>query len=245
VADRVHEPGFGAIVPAPALRSSWFLLSLLVHGAAIGTAVGVGLHAGSRAPQRPPRVELLTAVASEPSAPPVEVPPVVAEPMQAEPEPRCDIDFVEPIDAPPAAPAGDLPVDERLPLSLVRIRSVVMNVTESVSPQQVAESEPPPPTPPAPISAFVDASPCADNPPPDYPPSERARGHEGTVLITVNVDARGDVVDVALRQGSPHPGLNRAALRAVRSWKFDPARRDGIAVEGRIDVPVVFRLTDR
>lgn len=227
------------------MRSSWFFLSLLVHGAAIGTAAAVGIHAGIRAPQRPPHVELLTAVASEPSQPPVELPPVQAEPVHDEPQPRCDIEFVEPIDAPEAAPAGDLPVDERLPLSLVRVRPAVPNVAEIVSSQQVAESEPPPPTPPTPASAFVDASPCADNLPPDYPPSERARGHEGTVLIAVHVDARGDVVEATLRQGSPHPGLNRAALRAVRGWKFDPARRDGVAVEGRIDVPVVFRLTDR
>ena len=38
---------------------------------------------------------------------------------------------------------------------------------------------------------------------------------------------------------------DNAALRAVLAWRFAPATLAGEPVEGRLDVPVVFRLQDR
>jgi TonB family protein len=37
-------------------------------------------------------------------------------------------------------------------------------------------------------------------------------------------------------------GLDEKAIDAVRTWKFDPARRDGQAVAVQINVEVSFRL---
>jgi protein TonB len=37
-------------------------------------------------------------------------------------------------------------------------------------------------------------------------------------------------------------GLDEKALEAVRTWRFDPARKDGQAVAVQINVEVSFRL---
>ena len=37
-------------------------------------------------------------------------------------------------------------------------------------------------------------------------------------------------------------GLDEKAIEAVRQWKFDPARRNGVPVAVKIDVEVLFRL---
>jgi TonB family protein len=37
-------------------------------------------------------------------------------------------------------------------------------------------------------------------------------------------------------------GLDEKAIEAVRTWKFEPARKDGQAVAVQISVEVAFRL---
>jgi protein TonB len=92
-------------------------------------------------------------------------------------------------------------------------------------------------------SAFVEAEPMADrNAPPEYPPRARVEGHEGVVKIRVEVAADGSVVGAEIVEACAFPELNRAALRAVRSWWFRPAERRGVAVADVVTVPIVFRL---
>ena len=90
--------------------------------------------------------------------------------------------------------------------------------------------------------AWVEAVECADNEPPHYPESERLAGHEGTVVVAATIDAHGAVLDVALRQPTRHAALNREALRAVRAWRFAPARLHGAAVPTTRSIAVEFRL---
>jgi protein TonB len=49
-------------------------------------------------------------------------------------------------------------------------------------------------------------------------------------------------VDLQKSSGSAH--LDRAAIETVKGWRFKPARRGNEAVEGWVDVPVVFNLRD-
>ncbi len=82
------------------------------------------------------------------------------------------------------------------------------------------------------------------NPSPEYPRKARRRGLEGRVILRVVVDPAGKPARVEVSEGSGHGLLDRAAVRAVRRWRFTPARRNGRAVGGEVLVPVVFRLTD-
>jgi protein TonB len=82
----------------------------------------------------------------------------------------------------------------------------------------------------------------AVNPPPDYPTDERRLHHEGVVLLHVKVTAEGAATDVRLQHTSGFPALDAAALAAVRRWKFEPARANGIAVAAEVEVPVRFQI---
>ena len=81
-----------------------------------------------------------------------------------------------------------------------------------------------------------------NNPPPPYPPMSRRLGEEGRVIVRVALDALGKVVEVGLERSSGHRRLDRAAVDAVRAWRFEPARSGGRAVAASVLVPVDFRL---
>jgi len=83
------------------------------------------------------------------------------------------------------------------------------------------------------------------NPRPPYPMVARRMGFEGTVILRVVVAADGSPESVAVLESSGHDVLDTAALDTVRSrWRFVPARRNGIAVEDSVQVPIRFRQTD-
>jgi len=80
------------------------------------------------------------------------------------------------------------------------------------------------------------------NPWPVYPEIARQRGQEGQVALLVNVDSHGNAANVSIDLSSGHSLLDQAALKAIQSWKFNPAFRNGEAVPGTVRVPVLFRL---
>lgn len=61
---------------------------------------------------------------------------------------------------------------------------------------------------------------------------------EGTVVLIVLVDADGSVGDVKAASGD-EPFVT-AAINAARTWKFDPATRDGAPVASRIKMEILF-----
>ncbi len=80
------------------------------------------------------------------------------------------------------------------------------------------------------------------NPRPDYPVQAKRMGWEGRVLLRVEVLASGSVGQVSIAKSSGHDLLDEAALDAVRRWKFVPAKRDGMAVNSSVNVPINFNL---
>lgn len=88
------------------------------------------------------------------------------------------------------------------------------------------------------------AHPLAGNPPPRYPPAALRSGIEGNVLIRAEIDADGTPTEVGLARRSGNRELDRAALSAVRNWRFQPALRDGKPVASAVQVPVAFVLED-
>lgn len=83
------------------------------------------------------------------------------------------------------------------------------------------------------------------NPRPPYPLVARRLGMQGVVLLEVVVAPDGRAADVQLTRSSGFAPLDESALSTVRTrWRFIPARRGGVAVEGRVTVPIRFRLED-
>jgi protein TonB len=82
------------------------------------------------------------------------------------------------------------------------------------------------------------------NPRPEYPDRARREGKEGTVLVRVLVDEQGASKVVELSQSSGFEALDQAALKAIRLWRFSPARYGDRPVESWASIPIVFRLAD-
>lgn len=135
--------------------------------------------------------------------------------------------------------ASAAPVKTRVTL-VTRVEPVARIQPVAPRPDDVP---PPTPQPPSSARAATDAQPLADAcPPPDYPRVARQRGWEGRARIGVAVDADGTVTRVWLVESSGRELLDRAALRAVRSWRFRPGTEDGHAVPDEVIVPIRFRL---
>jgi len=81
-----------------------------------------------------------------------------------------------------------------------------------------------------------------ENPAPEYPPLARRRGLEGTVVLAVQVDVTGRAAEVLVNHSSGQPLLDEAALKAVKSWRFEPGRRGIEPVAMQVLVPVRFGL---
>lgn len=77
-------------------------------------------------------------------------------------------------------------------------------------------------------------------PAPRYPRSALRLGLGGTVRIKVWVAADGSVERMDISQGSGNRDLDRAALEAVRRWRFRPATRNGQPVASEAVVPISF-----
>lgn len=65
----------------------------------------------------------------------------------------------------------------------------------------------------------------------------------GTGLVTVNflVDEQGAVQDAKVEK-TTETSLDEPALKAVRKWKFKPAKRDGTPVAIRVSIPIKFEV---
>jgi protein TonB len=81
-----------------------------------------------------------------------------------------------------------------------------------------------------------------ENRPPPYPSLARRRGYEGTVLLEVLVTEEGRVGELSVARSSGYKMLDRAALRAVRDWRFEPGTRGGRPMAMAVRIPVRFRL---
>ncbi len=77
---------------------------------------------------------------------------------------------------------------------------------------------------------------------PSYPSTARRLGIEGTSLLRVYVAADGRVTEIEVDQSAGHPDLDRAAVDAVRRWKFEPGRRGSEAIGMWVRLPVQFVL---
>lgn len=75
----------------------------------------------------------------------------------------------------------------------------------------------------------------------DYPEGELEAKHEGQVVLFVTVGSDGLVQDATVEK-SAGAELDRAALDAVKRWRFKPATKDGTAIAAKIRVPFEFKL---
>jgi protein TonB len=199
------------------------LFALALHGLAL---FGLRLELGA-AP--PPRQE--TAVVVALVAPSVSVPAVP--PPQAAPRPIMEPPRERPRRRPPPPRPEAAPVRAEPALAPAPSESADVAAVAQPSARAVAAS----------VRGVVSARPrYKTNPEPIYPAVARRRRQQGTVLLSVRVDAAGRPGGIEVRLSSGFPVLDEAAVAAVRDWDFEPGRADGEPVASQVEVPIRFEL---
>jgi protein TonB len=201
-----------------------------------------------------------------PEAPPADAAPVFQVSLERLPPPRLPPQVQpRPEDAPP--PTSDA-VKQR-PRQTRPVPILVDTPTTNPVPpdtqvkqyeigDELLPGEPGPPMPqgvPDGEGTVADAAPVEETPvywnmklidmkPPVYPPRCLRMGIEGRVKVRVLVGENGRPQEVTLGQSSGESALDEAAMDAVRTWRFEPARRNGVPVRAWAIVPVEFKLID-
>lgn len=94
----------------------------------------------------------------------------------------------------------------------------------------------------APITAPRADAQHLNNPVPVYPMLSRRLKEQGTVILQVLILADGSIAELSVLQSSGFSRLDAAAMEAVKKWRFEPARQDGIAITYQYQQPIVFQL---
>jgi protein TonB len=76
---------------------------------------------------------------------------------------------------------------------------------------------------------------------PPYPEAARKIRIEGVVLVEAVIDEAGNVVDARVLKDIGM-GCGRAAVEAIRTWRYEPATLNGRPVSVYLEVRVSFRL---
>jgi TonB family protein len=79
------------------------------------------------------------------------------------------------------------------------------------------------------------------DPEPEYSEEARREKYQGDVILSVVVGADGLPRDVRVLR-SLGMGLDEKAMQAVRTWRFQPAMKDGRPVMVQVNIQVSFRL---
>jgi len=77
---------------------------------------------------------------------------------------------------------------------------------------------------------------------PVYPEESRLRNEQGTVVIKLLIDSKGNVAESSVKQSSGIDRLDKAALETVKTWCFNPPQRQGKPTTGVVEVPFNFKL---
>jgi protein TonB len=79
--------------------------------------------------------------------------------------------------------------------------------------------------------------------PPQYPERALQRGIEGRVLVEFTISKSGSVKDAKVIAAEPSNIFNKAAIKAIMQWKYNPKIENGKPVEQRgIRIAIPFRL---
>ncbi len=77
---------------------------------------------------------------------------------------------------------------------------------------------------------------------PKYPRAAQRRNLSGWVDVVFTVGTDGTVKDINVRDSEPGDTFVNAATKAVEKWKFEPAIENGLIIEKRVGVRMMFAL---
>ncbi len=176
----------------------------------------------------PPKLQGVL-IAPEPKITP---PPPKAEPEPQKPQPKPK--------QPPLKPQPKPTQKTPPPVAKAAAAAPVVAPSKTVS-QKAATSSPAKTAEPTTQLPSADAA-GLNNKAPVYPMLSRKRKEQGTVWLLLLVSKEGLVTELKLKKTSGFDRLDQAALQAVKKWKFQPARKQGQAIDYWYELPLKFSL---
>ncbi|MBD3288749.1 TonB family protein [candidate division KSB1 bacterium] len=125
--------------------------------------------------------------------------------------------------------------------------------TIEITDLDLTELPPPPPPPPTDEDAATIFVPYDEPPQPiggfaaiqrnlKYPEIARKAGVEGRVMVHVQIDEQGNVVNTKILVSLGNNGCDEAAIEAIKSVNWKPAMQRDRPVKVWVAIPVVFKL---
>ena len=134
-------------------------------------------------------------------------------------------------------PSSDLHQDIAMDVGAVSEEVVVRG--------HASAANPPAPPPPAPrrirVGGLVQAAKLVAHALPVYPSSAEKRGTQGTVILRAVIGTSGQILSLS-PFNEADPDLIKAAMNAVRQWRYQPTLLNGIPVEVVTTITVAFQL---
>jgi TonB family protein len=161
------------------------------------------------------------------------------------PEPASQAQTVDPVVDEPAPQQATVqqPAIERPPAEQPRTEPPASNVAVAGAGDAIEN------TAPAANTSVIDDKPVAVSSlkrtryvAPKYPRAAQRRGLSGWVDIIFTVDIDGSVADVSVRDSNPGDTFVNSAIDAVEKWEFEPVIEDGVAVQKRAAVRMMFAI---
>lgn len=118
-------------------------------------------------------------------------------------------------------------------------------ITPPSPPVEVVKASVPEPVsvPAGPVTLTTELSvTCPELSPPTYPSVSRRLGEEGKLVLRVELDENGRVSAASIVESSNYIRLDEAALKVVKTWRCNPALRNGEPVKAIALQPFNFVL---
>lgn len=230
----------GLVRSMPNFSSFFSLLGVCLAHAGLLLVIWVQAPAGKPIEISQPTVKgVIIAMAPTPAQPippsPAEVslpPPPPEKPKpQPKPQPKLKPKPVEKHKPQPANPQVPSPQNAITPTAPPTPQATP-TPTQAPQPQELPVQAP-----------RIDAS-HLKNPAPQYPSLSRRLREQGKVLLELLILANGSVGEVRVKTSSGYERLDKAALDAVKAWRYLPAKRGGLAIPYRYLQPIEFSLAN-
>jgi len=231
-------------------HASATVVSVATHVAVLGSVAWVVMFSATDVLPRVPSMMAFVAAAPAPAPPPPPPPPPAAKAPKATQAPKPAPTAGPTFAAPSEIPVG---IQPETGIDLIGEGGVVGGVEGGIPggvpggvPGGIIDDAPPPPPPPPPpakprrIGGEIQAPALVHRVEPEYPGAAVAGKISGTVILEATVDEAGMVTDVNVLR--PILLLDRAAVAAVRQWRYQPLVLNGKPVPFILVVTLTFTL---
>lgn len=240
--------------PKPALWTFPWIVSACLHGLA---AASVAFLVGNQPVTAPVLAgyslsAVLESAASEAESPVAVDAPQTPREQAPPPEPRSTAERMTVVARPASSPADLSDLSEPIPAPAAMARESAAPAPQTATapppartplpmPNAVANSSPAEPLPLGESPADL-AEPLPTNEPPEVPEIARRQGWQGIGVARLSISETGRVTAAAIVASTGYQVLDEAALRAIRNWRYLPARQNGKPVACVRRQPFEFRL---